>query len=157
MQAIRNILRKYWIFILTMTSISAIVGTGLGVFGGLAHSENAWLAGGVLGLVSGIVVGVCYSLAIGRFNQKRRVWWGVLIYGTLIGAMAGLVSSASVHLPIYLQSLGHDFARLVLYIGILCGPAAGAILGLISSLIVFKCYNNSSVSSIQNQKTEAIS
>ena len=65
-----TLLKKYWVFILVLTLVSAGFGFVLGGFAELLYSlENAKGIGWQTGLIFGFIVGICYSMSL-IFNNS---------------------------------------------------------------------------------------
>ena len=114
-----------------------LLSTGLGFFGGLlaelpysmeGPSRGGWIAGVISGLIVGIIycIFAIYQLLKGP-GRKRFI-----IYGTSAGIAAGVISAATAHFTLMTV---YPPLPIILVIGLACGVAAGATLGLIGSAL----------------------
>jgi len=131
-----DLFKKYKVFILSLSIISAAVGAVLGALAEFLYRiENPTGHGWLSGLVLGFLIGVIYCLLTAKRKEQGK---HVIGYGTLLGILAGLVCSTMVHIILMIT---YRTTRLSgMKIGILFGITAGAILGLISSAILEKSY-----------------
>ena len=134
-----TLLKKYWIFILVLTLVSAGFGFVLGGLAELLYPlENAKGIGWQTGLIFGFIVGICYSISLGKLYNNVKQGKSFVGYGVLMGIIAGVICSTSVHTALMVAYEKSKFFRMG--IGALFGIGAGALLGLISSAIFKKCY-----------------
>ena len=144
-------LRRYRIFTLILSVVSAGVGwfwgTGAQIlytsggdltFYGNGVENPEWL-GGLLGCISGFIVGVFYTLRLVSFVHDGRHGGYVLGRLVLWGVVAGLVCSSLVH--IFLMLFYRNFLPAPIGIGALFGIFSGAVLGLVAGGIFVACYN----------------
>jgi len=111
---------------LVIAVISAAIGCSLGFAGGPA--------GAVVGVISGLLVGYYYvqfTLKLQNGNILSRI-----VLGTLYGALAGLISGFSVHIPnIFLQTWDPRSIS-ALGLGAVFGAFAGTVFGFISACVI---------------------
>jgi hypothetical protein len=141
------IVKKYWVFILILSLISAGVGwfwgsgaqilfasnTELPLFGN--GIENPYWLGGLLGIIFGFTVGVLYAFRLiglveGGYGLGKAITSGVL---------AGLICSSLVHIFLMLFYKNSHLAPIG--IGALFGIFSGAALGLVAGGIFVAYYN----------------
>jgi len=118
-------------FVVIMTLGSGAVGYSLGGPAELLYSwENVTYIGAKVGLVSGLVVGALYSLAMLRSCQRRPI--GLVRRGMLYGIAAGVVCSTIVHLSI-MATRGDD-SLISMMVGNAIAVVAGLVLGALGGV-----------------------
>ncbi|MDH4203600.1 MAG: hypothetical protein OEV87_12010 [Phycisphaerae bacterium] len=130
---------KYWLFVLSVTLLAAMTGRYFG-----DDSERAYIfvhdpGGGRAGLFFGLLVGICYASLVTHWLEKRKPVKSVIGFATSAGMAAGIVSATLVHMMLMIVINDTNCSGIV--IGIPYGVGAGAVLGLISGLILRKLYN----------------
>ncbi len=112
-----------------MAVISGAVGGFFGLFGGTA--------GSVVGIISGLAVGYYYVHF--TLNIKSQSGLIRIFLGTLNGALAGIISGVSVHVPGLFVKQGHSFLGSgsgALFTGATFGIIIGTVFGFIGAIII---------------------
>ena len=146
-----RIAKKYWVFILILSLVSAGVGWFWGTGAQELYKSNVdfemfsngvenpgWL-GGLLGTIFGVMVGVCYAIRLINFVHDGNHGGYVLGKLVLWGVLASLICSSLVHIFLMLFYKNSNLAPIG--IGALFGIFSGAVLGLVAGGIFVACYN----------------
>lgn len=138
----RACLRIFWILAGGIGATSAGAGA---IFGSMAEDTyyQLGLTGDFvapwLGSVWGFIVGASFIAVIGSIYAKYRANVSMLGYGTVMGAITGIVASSIIHA--YLMIVYEEKSFLYLLAGSCFGVIAGLLLGWVSSGLI-RFYKN---------------
>jgi len=125
--------------------MGAFAGFFLGVFTGQVYAYNdpsmnaSWAEqiGGAIGIVSGYVVAFLWYLTI--FWAKRVAGLRLLVLGICLGGAAGFLSTAILHLGLWIMLGQIPWAFIILPAGTVIGVVAGGIVGFVNGVIAEIC------------------
>jgi large-conductance mechanosensitive channel len=118
-----------------MASISVVVGLAFGTMAESLYTKSySRNLGPIIGAVVGLFIGVIYNVILATVREHKPNCPTMIGYGTMLGAIAGVLCSTLVHAALMFAYTETNFSNLMF--GLAFGSIAGIILGWIATALI---------------------